>query len=93
MNNHRHLLVAGATGLVGRAAARHFAAVGWRVTAVSRRRPDDHDGGDFVAVDLADAARSAAVFGGMRDVTHVVFAAYAEKPGTARAGATPRRWS
>lgn len=76
------MLVAGATGLVGRAVAQHFAAVGWRVTALSRRRPDHHAGGTFVTVDLADAAQTATVLGALQDVTHVVYAAYAEKPGT-----------
>jgi len=83
MNNQRHMLVLGATGLVGYAAAQHFAtAGGWQVTAVSRRRPDGLAGADFVAVDLANAAQSAAIFSTMKSVTHVVFAAYAEQPGT-----------
>lgn len=77
------MLVVGATGLVGYAAAQHFAQTGgWRVTAVSRRRPEGLAGAEFMAVDLADAAQSAAAFSAMKDVTHVVFAAYAEEPGT-----------
>ncbi|MES2975422.1 MAG: SDR family oxidoreductase [Pseudomonadota bacterium] len=82
MNKLGHMLVVGATGLVGYAAARHFSATGWQVTAVSRRRPEDLAGAAFAAVDLADATQCAAAFSAMPDVTHVVFAAYAEQPGT-----------
>ncbi len=77
-----HVLVAGASGLVGHAAARHFAQAGWRVTAVSRRRPAGLDGVDFLPLDLADGAASEAAIAALDGVTHVVFAAYAEQPGT-----------
>ncbi|MBM4440385.1 MAG: SDR family oxidoreductase [Candidatus Rokubacteria bacterium] len=76
------VLIAGASGLVGYAAARHFAGLpGWKTVAVSRRLPDDLPGVELIAVDLLDAARCAEVFGRMRDVTHVVYAALYEKPG------------
>jgi nucleoside-diphosphate-sugar epimerase len=76
------VLVAGASGLVGYAAARHFARLpGWRVIAVSRRLPAELDRVELVSVDLMDAARCAEVFGAMRDVTHLVYAALYEKPG------------
>jgi nucleoside-diphosphate-sugar epimerase len=78
----RTVLIAGASGLVGFAAARHFARrPGWRVVAVSRRLPDGLDGVELISVDLTDRARSAEVFGRMREVTHVVYAALHEKPG------------
>lgn len=81
----RTVLIAGASGLVGYAAAQHFARrPGWRVIGVSRRLPDGLDGVELVPVDLMDAARCAEVFGGMRDVTHVVYAALYEKPGLFR---------
>jgi nucleoside-diphosphate-sugar epimerase len=76
------VLVAGASGLVGYAAAKHFARLpGWRVIAVSRRLPEDLDGVELVSVDLMDRARCAEVFGAMRDVTHLIYAALYEKPG------------
>lgn len=76
------VLVAGATGLVGHAAMHHFAAEpGTNVIAVSRRRPAETFGARFIAADLQDAAASAALFGKMPDVTHVVYAALYEKPG------------
>jgi nucleoside-diphosphate-sugar epimerase len=78
----RTVLVAGASGVVGFAAARHFARrPGWRVIGVSRRLPEGLDGVELISVDLTDRERSAAVFGRMRDVTHVVYAALYEKPG------------
>jgi nucleoside-diphosphate-sugar epimerase len=79
----RTVLVAGATGLVGAAAVEQFAASGWQVIAVSRRSPEPVAAGSFrhVAVDLADAAACRDAFGGLRDVTHVVYAALYEKPG------------
>jgi nucleoside-diphosphate-sugar epimerase len=76
------VLVAGASGLVGFAAAKHFASLpDWKVIAVSRRKPDGLDGVDFVSVDLTDRARCAEVFGAMGAVSHVVYAALFEKPG------------
>ena len=76
------VLVAGASGLVGFAAVRHFAGLAdWDVVGVSRRIPDGLDGADLVSVDLQDRARCAEVFGRMHDVTHLVYAALYEKPG------------
>ena len=86
----RTVLVAGASGLVGFAAARHFARLpDWKVIAVSRRLPEGLDGVELVSVDLSDRARSAEVFGRLRDVTHVVYAALFEKPGLFRGWREP----
>ena len=76
------VLVAGATGLVGRAAIEEFAARGWDVTGVSRRIPDDLQcNAELISVDLTDRAACEQVFGAMTGVTHLVFAALYEKPG------------
>jgi nucleoside-diphosphate-sugar epimerase len=75
-----HVLVTGATGLVGRAAMEHFARSGVKTTAVSRRRPFDTYGADFLSVDLADEAACRQAFEGLRDVTQIVFAALHEEP-------------
>lgn len=77
----KHVLVAGASGLVGYAALKHFAAEpGVKLTVVSRRKPLKTFGADFVSVDLTDAAQCARVFGALKDVTHLVFAALHERP-------------
>ncbi|MGZ5909198.1 MAG: NAD-dependent epimerase/dehydratase family protein, partial [Reyranella sp.] len=72
----RKVLIAGATGLVGYAATKHFAREpGCEVIAVSRRRPDETFGARWLPLDLADAdacARLAPEFAG---VTHLVYAA------------------
>lgn len=84
------MLVAGASGLVGFAAARHFSRQpGWRVIAVSRRRPDGLDAVDFRPADLTDQTRCAEAFGAMPEVTHVVYAALYEKPGLIRGWREP----
>jgi len=76
------VLVAGASGLVGYAAARHFLTLpGWQVVGISRRVPQGLERARIVPVDLLDTAKCAEVFGGMGDVTHVVYAALYEKPG------------
>jgi nucleoside-diphosphate-sugar epimerase len=75
-----HVLVTGATGLVGRAAMEHFARAGCKTTAVSRRPPFDTYGANFLSVDLADAQACRDAFAGLGDVTQIVFAALHEEP-------------
>jgi nucleoside-diphosphate-sugar epimerase len=77
----RKILIAGASGLVGYAAVRHFAKLdGWEVAAVSRRTPGVVEGAEFISVDLLDARQCQEVFSQMSDVTHVAYAAVNEKP-------------
>lgn len=75
-----HILVTGATGLVGRAAMQHFASRGFKTTAISRRRPFDTYGARWLQVDLADEPACREAFSGLGDVTQVVFAALHEEP-------------
>ncbi len=75
-----HIVVTGASGLVGRAAMEHFARAGYKVTAVSRRAPFDSYGARHVSVDLADEAVCRAAFASLGDVTQIVFAALHEMP-------------
>lgn len=75
------VLIAGALGLVGRAAVEHFTGLdGWDVIGVSRRAPDFETRARFVSVDLTDRAACETAFGAMTGVTHVVYAALYEKP-------------
>jgi nucleoside-diphosphate-sugar epimerase len=77
----KHVLVAGASGLVGYAALKHFAAQpDVKVTAISRRKPLQGQGVDFISADLMDAAKCAEIFGALPDVTHLVYAALHERP-------------
>ncbi len=75
-----HVLVTGATGLVGRAAMEHFARRGFRTTAVSRRRPYDSYGARWISLDLADEGACRAALSALDDVTQIVFAALHEEP-------------
>lgn len=82
MAEKRHVLVAGASGLVGFAAMKHFSSLAdCEVTAVSRRKPAETFGARFIAADLTDVKQCAEIFGAMGDVTHLVYAALYEKPG------------
>src|SRR5215210_6214542 len=76
------VLVAGATGLVGTAALKHFAQQpDTKVIALSRRRPPDLHGAMHLKLDLADAVQCQGAAAALSDVTHLVYAALFELPG------------
>jgi len=78
---NKKVVVAGATGLVGNAALRHFGqAGGTEVIALSRRRPRDLHGARHVPVDLRDAESCAKTVTELRGATHLVYAALYESP-------------
>ena len=76
----KQVLVAGASGLVGRGAIRAFAEE-CEVIAVSRRQPEGVMPTRVIAIDLFDAQACRSVFSALKDVTHLVFAALYEKEG------------
>ncbi|MGE0153138.1 MAG: NAD-dependent epimerase/dehydratase family protein [Reyranellaceae bacterium] len=79
------VLIAGASGLIGRAAIEHFARQdGWRVVALSRREPETAVAVEHLAVDLLDQAAVAAAAPRLQNVTHLVYAALMEQPGLVR---------
>lgn len=74
----RHVLIVGATGVVGRAAVEHFTALGdWKITMVSRRPPGYATDALHVPLDLTDEAACTAVLGTMQGVTHLIYTAIA----------------
>lgn len=78
----KKILVAGATGLVGYAAMKHFATEGGcEVIAVSRRRPAETFGARWLQLDLTNAAACASLAPEFAGVTHLVYAALHERPG------------
>ena len=78
----KKVVVAGATGLVGYAAMKHFGAQpDCEVVALSRRRPDETFGARWLPADLADPAATAALTPALAGVTHLVYAALYERPG------------
>lgn len=79
------VLVAGVSGLVGRAVAERYAdEPGWGVVGLSRRTAGAPAGVTAVAVDLSDPGACDAVVAQHPDVTHLVYAAVAELPGLSR---------
>jgi nucleoside-diphosphate-sugar epimerase len=78
----KKVVIAGATGLVGYAAMKCFAARGnCDVVALSRRRPDTTFGARWLPLDLGDAAACKALAPELADTTHLVYAALYERPG------------
>jgi nucleoside-diphosphate-sugar epimerase len=79
--NERRIIVAGAQGVIGRAAAQHFAAQPeTTVYALSRRTGGHVAGVHPVAVDLLDPASVRSALRNITHATHIVFAAYIERP-------------
>lgn len=76
-----HVLIAGASGLVGQGALRHLRErEGVAITLLSRRRPEDTVGAAFRSVDLLDPTACAAALDGVGGVTRLVYAALIEEP-------------
>lgn len=77
------VLIVGASGLVGTAAAHAFLDAGWEVIAVSRRRPGLPAGREFLhrAIDLCDPQDCVRGVADLGRVSHVVYSAVHESPG------------
>jgi nucleoside-diphosphate-sugar epimerase len=77
-------VVLGALGVIGRYIVEKLAArEDWRVVGVSRRKGEDRDRVRYIAVDLLDRAAAARALGGLREATHVFYAAFQPAPGAA----------
>ena len=77
----RKVVVAGATGLVGNAALRHFGASDdCEVVALSRRQPRQLYGARHVPIDLTSEAHCRRAAAELRSATHLVYAALYEAP-------------
>lgn len=81
MTANKTVLVAGALGVVGRAALAHFEqSGGCRVIGLSRRRPDFATDAAWIAADLTDKASLEGALDAAGEVTHLVYAALHEEP-------------
>lgn len=79
LNESKHVLVAGATGVIGSQAVQRFVADGWVVTALSRRDPGFGPEVRYAAVDLTDASACAELVASLPAVSHLVYAAVYEE--------------
>lgn len=87
------VLIAGASGLVGSAAAIEFANAGWNVIALSRRQPELLEAYSIrhLALDLQDSDACAAAAETLREVTHVIYTAVYEMPGLIAGWSDPQQ--
>lgn len=77
----KHALVAGAHGVAGRALVSHLARnPEWTVTGLARRNLPHPDGISMIGIDLLDQEACSIKLGELKDVTHLFFAAYQERP-------------
>ena len=78
---NKKVVVAGATGLVGAAALRHFGSSGsCEVVALSRRKPRELHGARYVQADLTVSAQCNRAAPDLQGATHLVYAALYETP-------------
>lgn len=75
----KKVLIAGASGLVGYAAARAFIKEGWKVIALSRRIPPGLEEAICLPINLRDPRTLDALNEHLQGLTHVVYAALYEK--------------
>jgi nucleoside-diphosphate-sugar epimerase len=75
-----HILITGATGVVGRSAMQHYAKQAYKVTAVSRRKPVNTYGASWFSLDLSDAEACKKALSSLTDLVQIVFAALHEEP-------------
>jgi nucleoside-diphosphate-sugar epimerase len=74
-------VVVGAQGVIGRTLVDHLAGLDdWQVVGLSRRPGTATDRVRHVRVDLLDPADCRDELGGLREVTHVFYAAYQDRP-------------
>jgi nucleoside-diphosphate-sugar epimerase len=78
---NKKVVVAGATGLVGNAALRHFGSLETcEVVALSRRKPRELYRARHVPLDLTDAAQCSLAAADLEGTTHLIYAALYEAP-------------
>src|SRR5262245_65465666 len=84
MAEHKQAVVVGALGVIGRyIVARLLEQGDWSVVGLSRRTADAAPRYRHIAVDLLDTGRVAEQLAGLRDVTHVFYAAFQPEAGDA----------
>src|SRR5258707_13422439 len=73
-------LVVGAHGVIGRSVAEYLPTrPGWSIVGASRRTAENQKTLQHLSVDLLDPVDCTAQLSGLRDITHLIFAAYVER--------------
>ncbi|UDG96077.2 SDR family oxidoreductase [Rhodococcus opacus] len=81
MAKRRVAVVVGARGVIGGNLIDHLEATGeWEIIGLSRRGGPGTDRVRHIAVDLLDERDAADKLGELRDVTHIFYAAYQDRP-------------
>ena len=81
----KKMLIVGALGAVGRCVLEHFEGkADWELVGAARRKPDFDTRADWIQVDLRDAADCKEKLSGLKDVTHIAYAAVYEKADVTR---------
>ena len=84
MPEHKHAVVVGALGVIGRYIVERLLAEGdWSVTGLSRRSAADSPRYRHIAVDLLNPENAAAKLAALTDATHIFYAAFQAAPGAA----------
>src|SRR5260370_35939075 len=80
MSTHKALVV-GAQGVIGRSVAEYLSTrPGWNVIGASRRTAQDQKTLQHIKVDLLDRDECRGKLSKLHGITHLIFAAYAERP-------------
>jgi len=81
MNRQKTALVVGAQGVIGRNLIDHLRGLAdWNIIGLSRRGGESDERVQHIAVDLLDKDDARAKLGGLRQVTHIFYAAYQHRP-------------
>jgi nucleoside-diphosphate-sugar epimerase len=91
--DNKNVLIVGASGLVGTAAALAFTDAGWNVIAASRRSPEllADKPCTHLPIDLQDARACAEAVQSLTHITHVVYTAVYELPGLVQGWSDPQQ--
>jgi nucleoside-diphosphate-sugar epimerase len=74
-------LVAGAQGVIGRNLIGHLVCLGdWNIIGLSQCRGEDSGRLRHISVDLLNPEDCRAKMEGLRDITHIFYAAYKQRP-------------
>src|SRR5512145_2603452 len=89
MSTPKTAVVVGALGVIGRYIVEKLASLpNWHVVGLSRRKGADGPNARYIAVDVLDTREVAAKLAGLKDVTHVFYAAFQASAGAAASYAT-----